>query len=53
MITKREKDKKIVERFNYLIATGISKTEATDIIMREFNILTAATVWRIRKKLGA
>jgi len=50
IMTKQEKDTIIYSRFNSLLESGYSKTQATAVIMNEFNILSTMTVYNIRKR---
>jgi len=52
ILTKSDKDRKIYTRFNALVADGYSKMQATEVVMKEFNVLSTMTIYNIRKRCG-
>lgn len=50
-MTRKERDIKIDEMFNDYVCNGLSKTEATSLVQREFGFLTPVPVYNARRRV--
>lgn len=51
LLSKKERDRQVLASFQSKIEKGESKTKATYEVMSEFQIMTPATVYNIRRRL--
>lgn len=50
--TKKEYYAAVAKRFQAYQSSGMNVTQATNRVMKEFNIMTPATVFNIRRRAG-